>query len=154
MINFFIYFDIHKKMELYKDHKRKTKVSWKKRGLITDNFEGIYLFYINCTHCELCNKKFTNTKDRQMEHNHATGEFRNVVCHKCNQRKSDRKIQSNNSSGYKGIYKHISKNYTQGFRWEFRGVINGKRTTIKSSIDKEWLIQFAETWRKENNYYT
>ena len=141
-------------MELTKNHKKQTKAQWKRRGLDMSNFEGIYLFYINCTHCELCNKEFTNTRDRQMEHNHATGEFRNVVCNKCNHRKADRKIHSNNSSGYVGICKHINKTCTQGFIWEFRAYVDGKLKKIKSSIDKEKLILFAEQWKKENNYYT
>ena len=141
-------------MELRKHHKTHTKVRWKKRGLITDNFEGIYLWYINCEYCELCNKKFTKLIDRQMEHNHTTGEFRNIVCNGCNQRKADRKIHSNNTTGYKGIYKRIDKKYTQGYIWMFQVKIYGKNKTIKTSINKEKLILFSEKWKKENNYYT
>ena len=89
-----------------------------------------------------------------MDHNHTTGEFRNVLCNKCNGRKADKKIYSTNTSGYKGICKHISKKCKQGYYWEFQVKIDGKIKTIKTSTDKEKLILFAEKWKKENNYYT
>ena len=38
-----------------------------------------------------------------MDHNHITGEFRNVVCQKCNINKSGNKLSKNNKSGYKNI---------------------------------------------------
>ena len=66
--------------ELAKKHKPKTKYMWKMYGLIMDNFEEIYNEYIYATHCDLCEKEFKTTLDRQMEHDHKTGEFRNIVC--------------------------------------------------------------------------
>ena len=139
--------------KLYKSHKSKTKSNWKKHGLIMDNFEEIYKRYIYATHCELCNKEFVKSLDRQMEHDHKTGEFRNIVCTRCNSLKSDRK-QCNNTSGYIGICKHTDKKYKQGYRWSFRVNLNGKQKTIKYSIDLEFLKKFAQKWRKENNYNT
>ena len=140
--------------KLYKNHKAITKRSWKKHGLIMDNFEEIYNKYIYATHCQLCNKQFTNTRDRQMEHCHATGQFRNITCCKCNHLKADVKLARHNTSGYKGISKQIDKSFKQGFRWVFQVKINGKRKSIKSSVDFEKLVKFADQWKKDNNYYT
>ena len=140
--------------KLYKDHKANTKRSWKKKGLITDNFEEIYNKYIIATHCQLCNKQFENTINRQMEHCHATGKFRNIVCNSCNQRKADVKVRTDNPSGYKGIYKQIDESFKQGFTWRFQVRINGKQKTIKTSVDFEKLVKFAEKWKKDNNYNT
>ena len=142
--------------ELYKKHKASKKSSWKRYGLkITDEeFESLYKRYIYSTHCELCNKEFKNSQDRQMEHNHETGEFRNIVCKSCNLKKYDVKIQSNNTSGYNGIFKHKDIHCNQGFYWRFRITINGKQKVIKSSTDLDFLIEFAEKWKKENNYHT
>jgi len=147
--------------ELYKNHKDNTKTSWKKsgkdyKGLIAteEEFESIYQKYIYATNCELCHNKFKSRRDRHMEHNHETGEFRNIVCNSCNQRKKDIKIRKHNTSGFIGIYKRYGKTYNQGYTWEFRLTVNGKRTNIKSSIDKEYLIKFAEEWKKKNLYYT
>ena len=133
-------------------HKIHLKASWKKRGLNMDNFEEIYNKYIYATHCELCNKQFEKSLDRQMEHNHQTGEFRNIVCNRCNALKADKKLQSNNTSGYKGISKAKSKT-KQGFIWRFRAHIDGKEKVIKQSINFDKLVKFAEKWKKENNYY-
>jgi len=80
--------------------------NWKLHNLIGD-YEKIYERYKNTTHCDLCkveltlDKKITSTR-KSMEHNHETGEFRNITCHKCNMsRKGDYK----NTTGHKGIYK-------------------------------------------------
>jgi len=140
--------------ELYKYHKSKIRCIWKSYGLIMDNFEEIYNNYIYATHCQLCNKEFTNTRDRQMEHCHVTGQFRNIVCRSCNQLKADVKLQSNNTSGYKGISKQKEKNCKQGFLWRFQVRINGKIKRIKSSNDLDKLIKFADQWKKDNNYHT
>ena len=101
------------KFELRKYHKRKTKDSWKSSGLKHEllEFEIIYYRYINAEFCELCNKEFLKLNDRQMDHDHETGYFRNICCRSCNQRKTDVKLKSNNTSGYKGIYKKNSVKY-------------------------------------------
>ena len=140
-------------MELPHRHKIAKKATWKYQGLVTDNFEGIYLWSINCEQCEVCNKTFTILQDRQMDHNHKTGEFRDILCHKCNLKRADRN-QKNNTSGYIGISKKIDKTCNQGYFWVFQVMINGKRKDIKSSINKEKLIEFAIQWKIDNNYNT
>ena len=139
--------------KLYNNHKTITRCLWKKLGLIMDNFEEIYNNYIIATHCDLCGLKFKNTRERQMDHCHETGQFRNIVCRSCNALKKDRK-QSNNTSGYKGISRQIDKRCKQGFRWRFQVNINGKLKAIKTSVNLEKLIKFAEQWKKDNNYHT
>jgi hypothetical protein len=89
-----------------------------------------------------------------MEHCHATGQFRNIVCNNCNSRKEDRKINSNNTSGYKGISKINDKNYKQGFLWVFHAIVNGKYKHIKTSANLDKLVEFADKWKKDNNYHT
>ena len=119
-----------------------------------EEIEEIYQKYIYATHCELCNKQFKTTKDRHMEHNNNTGEFRNIACSKCNHLKADVKIQSNNTTGYKGICKQYNLKYKQGFIWTFQAQVNGKQKQIKNCVNKEKLIAFAEKWKKDNNYHT
>ena len=142
--------------KLIKYHKSKTKSNWKKKDLIFNDteFEAIYEKYITSSKCELCSKTFKNTRDRHMEHDHTTGEFRNIVCTKCNQLKSDNKIYSNNKSGYTGIHKSFDKKYKQGYSWRFSVKIDGKQRTIKTSTDLDFLIEFADKWKLENNYHT
>jgi len=138
--------------------KQEQKDSWKQQKMIFSNEEFNYWYneYIYATHCQLekCKKPFKSSKDRQLDHNHDTGEIRNIICRSCNQRRKDKKIQSNNTSGYKGIYKHIDLTCKQGFIWEFEATINGKKKKIKSSVNYDKLVKFAENWKIENNYYT
>jgi len=144
------------KFELAKYHKTNTICQWKNKGLIAEyhEMEIIYTRYINAEFCEICNKEFLKTQDRHMEHCHKTGKFRNVCCQSCNRLKADLGLQKNNTSGYSGIGKFVAKRYKLGFTWVFRARVDGKNKPIKSSVNLEKLIEFAENWKKENNYHT
>ena len=145
---------------LPKYHKARTKSHWKLRGLLwtsEEEFEEIYQRYFESTHCELCNKPYKSNFDRHMDHAHFIdkfGWFRNVVCNRCNGLRSDKKIPSHNTSGYKGISKNSQKDCKQGFLWVFQVHIDTKTITIKSSTDLDKLIKFADKWKIDNNYNT
>ena len=54
-------------------HKREMKALWKHRGIIfvdDEHFEYIYNEYIHATNCDLCNKQFLKSTDRQLDHDH------------------------------------------------------------------------------------
>ena len=144
---------VSKKGDYRKYHKSQSIYNWKRAGLIHDNYEELYKRYITTTNCELCGKEFRDTKDRQMEHDHKTGEFRNFTCNKCNMLKADRE-QSNNTSGYIGISKDKNPKLLKGYTWVFKVMIDGKRTKIKTMGDFDKLVEFADKWKKDNNYNT
>ena len=64
---------------------------WKRRGVINDDFDKLYDHYLNCKNCEECKIELVNgnksANHKCLDHNHETGEFRNVVCHGCNIRR-------------------------------------------------------------------
>jgi len=80
--------------------------NWKIHNLV-GNYDEIWERYCDTTNCDLCNvilttdKRITTTT-KCMEHNHETGEFRNITCHKCNMTRKGK--YKNNTSGHKGIY--------------------------------------------------
>lgn len=67
-----------------KRHRYNTIYKWKSRGVIYHDFDELYQTYINTMVCDHCLKEFTSTQDRCMDHCHITGEFRKIVCKKCN----------------------------------------------------------------------
>ena len=86
------------KKEFYKIHNQKPEVKkarkineWKRRGLIVEDYDLIYDKWLNTTNCQLCDCDLqegasggNQANTRCMDHCHTTGEFRNIVCHRCN----------------------------------------------------------------------
>ena len=121
---------------LDKRHKYFTRKNWEKIGIIfRDNghFEFVYYEYIRATNCELCNKLFPNTRDRQLDHDHITCQPRHIVCNKCNHRKKDNKKIGTNT-GYDYISKCKDKNYKTGYC--FRIIIVRDKTNILATKRK------------------
>jgi hypothetical protein len=61
--------------------------NWKTCNIITDDWDAIYEKYMATTNCELCDCILTPNKKRTgkcLDHNHYTGEIRNVLCFACN----------------------------------------------------------------------
>jgi hypothetical protein len=57
--------------------------NWKRRGVIGD-YSLLYETYKNATNCSCCNYEFNNDKNKCLDHNHLTGEFRQILCRNCN----------------------------------------------------------------------
>ena len=83
------------KLEVCKKYRQKTGCdknrtnisSWKYQGIISNDWDKTYQYYINCTHCEYCDKKFKNSKDRQLDHDHNINDdvnIRGILCRVCN----------------------------------------------------------------------
>lgn len=71
---------------------------WKYFGLVHDDYNQLYERYINTTDCDVCHRTFKNSKDRCMDHDHSTGQFRNIICRSCNSRDHWKKVLSARSS--------------------------------------------------------
>ncbi len=103
-----VYYENRKKILATSEGKKSQVISsWKRKGLI-DNYDKVYVKYLNTNNCEKCNISFDKVK-KCMDHNHTDGKFRNVLCNRCNSSMPDKKIQSNNKLGHKNIsfYRNI-----------------------------------------------
>lgn len=126
--------------ELPKDHKCKSKYSWKKNGLITDDIDAIYDRYIESTNCEKCGAEYKSRTDRCMDHCHQTGAFRNILCQNCN-KNTDRTMLKNNTSGYTYIFSRFEKRSCNEY-WVVRIDKQGKKYG-KELNKKKYTIQQA-----------
>ena len=77
----------------YRKTLKSTKIiqinNWKKRGLIGD-YEMIRRIYLSTKYCDDCGHEL-NTGDNRMkkcmDHDHIDGQFRGIVCIRCNNRR-------------------------------------------------------------------
>ena len=119
--------------------------NWKNQYKIldfdNDNYKNLYDKYLNATNCDKCGCDFGVQGDgtgtfKCLDHDHKTGLFRNFLCNTCNS-KTDRELNSNNTSGHTYIYYVKAKN-----RWAY---IREKPHFYKSFKTKEEAIAFKTT---------
>ena len=67
-----------------------TMSNWRSRGVVNVNDE-MYERYLNTTKCECCLKEFSSSRDRCLDHDHESGEYRWVICQSCNNHDSWKK---------------------------------------------------------------
>ena len=118
--------------------------SWKKRGLV-DDYDMVYERYQNTKYCDICNVLLTSCRkggnQKQMDHCHKTGKFRNILCQRCNTADTTRTIPKNQIYGHKGL-NFVKK---QGL-WKYRKLNKRVGMSVsKMSKSKTYIlcIKFA-----------
>jgi len=68
--------------------------NWKIRNVKSNDFPALYQYYKRCKNCENCGIELiegnTGSNRKCLDHNHLTGEFRNVLCHSCNVKRTEK----------------------------------------------------------------
>ena len=78
------------KRNWFKNNPDKVRITgWKRRGVVGD-LEAIHDRWEQATNCEVCGVSFEGVK-KCMDHDHDTGEFRQILCASCNNRDSWKK---------------------------------------------------------------
>ncbi len=131
-------------------HKSRTIYSWKNIGVISEDFDKLYENHMNINNCQICNVKFDNiikNNNRTLDHDHATGLYRQSICDRCN-KGFDRKFPVNNTSGHK--YISFRKRNGINVAFEYSRIINNKRIR-KCSVSKIKLIAFSFIQQLKSN---
>ena len=133
-------------------HQGHTIRNWIKYGLILregETYKGIYSFYMSVENCSLCNVKFNDdihNEKKAMDHDHATGYFRQVICNKCNKQfdKEVQKVRRESKTGHKWITPTITKNKSGNISVSFQYGRKGFKRKCSQSLTKLIAYSFIQ----------
>ena len=115
-----------------RNHRKETIANWKKRGVVSDDYDKLYDLHMSINNCQICNVEFDETikNQRCLDHDHHTGYYRKTLCRSCNASYliAPQKLKANNNSGQMFICNHKSKNKSGNFSftWRYQRKINDK----------------------------
>ena len=80
--------------------KAQTKGNWKIRGVIWDDFDNLWQMYCDTTNCEECGVLLFGNGSfaKCLDHDHKTGNVRNIVCKACNNTRREPKSTEENAA--------------------------------------------------------
>jgi len=122
--------------------------SWKKKGIIVEDWDKFHELFLSITNCEKCKKELTYDKrnthsTKCVDHDHLVNDKPNVrmiCCHACN---AEDKL--NNTSGESNI------RYRESHKcWYFEKIIQGKRYYKGLFKTKEEAINYKKVFLSQH----
>ena len=130
-----------------------TIYNWKRKGVIYDNYDELYEVYIKTMQCGHCKTEFTKNNKRCLDHDHTTGLFRKIVCHRCNAMDS----YINHPNGYtEQDRKEYQQEYRQANKQKIKEQIKEYRQANKDKIKeqkKEYYQENKEKFKEQKKEY-
>ena len=130
--------------------KSEAKFKWKSRGLKPEHFEHAWSEYKKSTCCDWCAKDYKSNFDKQMDHCHNTGDFRNILCKDCNGwRRDNTKFISHcfskrNNKWY--YYVQIQRNKKRLLMKSFHTEKEADAVLLKFKKENWWYFPFEDFW--------
>ena len=140
----------YKDKELQKQSQ--TIFQWKKRGMkfeTMDEAKAIYQKYKVATKCEVCSKSFEDVK-KHLDHDHETGQVRNIVCCHCNWWRQDYRGNDYDKWIKKRFRKDRNKDYF------FIKIMRNKKNVLSTkTTSKEKAVEIVDNFILNNpNFFT
>jgi hypothetical protein len=94
--------------------KKSARISnWKQWGIISDDYDALYIKWKETKLCEVCNIELIEgnkgKNKKTIDHDHKTGAFRNIVCNSCN-------VKRGNDD--RGVIKQTNEMYNENRKWK------------------------------------
>jgi len=132
--------------EWHKNNKEKILRSkmiktWKRRGLICENYDQVYQLWLDSTHCDKCGCQYTDKNVKSMDHCHTTGKFRAIICNRCNMNMLDQTKPINNTSGHKNIsYHKVRHQYTYEKKYYGKQIGSKRFKTLSDALCFKYIM--------------
>ena len=130
--------------------------NWRKKGIISDDWELVYDRYLQTTHCDFCKCELNTSDDitrKCLDHDHSIKDrdnVRGILCNSCNVKdvfNPNETVRKDNKSGFRNI-----SFQTREKRWMFNKRINKKDFTITFKTKKEAICyKFIYTLKIKSN---